>query len=208
MQSNGKSLWHPSIFGCLSCTASLNKICFCYWEQFLNCISQTCQTRCFQQAYERKEIWESVWLTNRINSIEEKCHSYTVKTHKQKSSADKYRMEEQPSRQAYSRKGSEGLISSSRLNMSRCNATAKGTNVTPGMTSRPDTSPKAHTKMLLLHLIKLSCPVLNMDQSVKDKNISFTRKELNNWSYFIQGKVLASLHMYIMIHSRGKLVQC
>lgn len=86
-------------------------------------------------------------------------------------------MEERPSRQANSGKGSEGLISSSRLNMSQCNATAKGTNVTPGMTSRQDTSPKAHTKILLLYLIKLSCPVLNMDQLVKDKNISFTRKE-------------------------------
>lgn len=36
--------------------------------------------------------------------------------------------------------------------MSQCNATAKGTNVTPGMTSRPGTSPKAHTAEQLKQL--------------------------------------------------------
>lgn len=147
-----------------------------------------------------------MWLTNGINSIEEKCHS--VKTHKQKSSADKYRMEERLSRQPYAGKGSEGLISSSRLNMSQSNATAKGTSVTPGMTSRQHTSSKAHTKILMIYLIKFPCPVLNIDQLFIDKNVSFTRKKLNNCSYFIKRKVLASLHIYIMIHSRGKLFQC
>lgn len=175
MQTNGKSLWHPSIFGCLSCCASHKKICFCQLLQFLNFISQTCQAGCFQQACERREIWESVWLTNGINSIKEKCHS--VKTQKQKSSADKCRVEEGLSRQADSGKGSEGLISSSRLNVSQSKAAATGTHGTPAMTSRQDTSPKAHTKMLMLYLIKFPCPVLNMDQSVIDKNISFTRTE-------------------------------
>lgn len=116
-----------------------------------------------------------MWLTNGINSIKEKCHS--VKTQKQRASADKHRMEGGLSRQAYSGKGFEGLISSSRLNVSQSKAAATGTHGTPAVTSRQDRSPKAHTKMLMLYLIKFPCPVLNMDQLVIDKNILFTRTE-------------------------------
>lgn len=125
---------------------------------------QSCQTRCFQQAYVRRETWEAARLKIRRNSMEKIRHSLLGTNAKCHTWAEviswQIRDGEWLSRQPYPRKGSGGLLCGSQLNVSQRDAAARGTDSTVGATGMHGAW-RAHRKVLLLCLIQLLCPVLD-----------------------------------------------